>query len=242
MSDERIDELIALAVSGELSAGEQAELDALLEDDESAARELHAAASAAAELQSGGAVEPPAALRARVMDEVAVTEQVAPAMPAAAPGPPGVAPPVSLDAARRRRMLAPLLAAAAAVVVVIGVAAVALQRTTTSDPIAAVLDAEDVQARTLTGEFDGAVTVSYSTRENAMVVEGVVPQVDDSRTYQLWLVDGERATSVGLFRPDTDGKVSVLFDGITPGGAVLGVTEEPAGGSEAPTLPILLSA
>jgi anti-sigma-K factor RskA len=241
MSDERIDELIALAVSGELSAGEQAELDALLEDDESAARELHAAASAAAELQSGGAVEPPAALRARVMDEVAVTEQVAPAMPAAAPGPPGVAPPVSLDAARRRRMLAPLLAAAAAVVV-IGVAAVALQRTTTSDPIAAVLDAEDVQARTLTGEFDGAVTVSYSTRENAMVVEGVVPQVDESRTYQLWLVDGERATSVGLFRPDTDGKVSVLFDGITPGGAVLGVTEEPAGGSEAPTLPILLSA
>jgi hypothetical protein len=47
---------------------------------------------------------------------------------------------------------------------------------------------------------------------------------------------------VGIFRPDTDGSVSERFADADPTGFVLGVTEEPAGGSESPTLPILASA
>ena len=49
------------------------------------------------------------------------------------------------------------------------------------------------------------------------------------------------ATSAGLFRPDGGGVVLERLDGVDPTGFTLGVTEEPAGGSESPTLPILAS-
>jgi anti-sigma-K factor RskA len=112
----------------------------------------------------------------------------------------------------------------------------------TSDPIAAVVDAPDATSRPLTGEIAN-LTVVYSASEGALVVEGDgIPVLDDTVTYQLWLVGDDGATSVGVFRPDSDGTVSALFTDADPTDFVLGVTQEPAGGSDAPTLPILASA
>ena len=111
-----------------------------------------------------------------------------------------------------------------------------------SDPVAVVIDAPDATSRALAGEI-GALTVVYSAGEGALVVEGVgVTVLDDASTYQLWLVGDDGATSVGTFRPEADGTVSERFADADPTGFVLGVTEEPAGGSETPTLPILASA
>ena len=84
--------------------------------------------------------------------------------------------------------------------------------------------------------------MTYSESEDAVVVEGTdVPTIDDTETYQLWLVGDEGITSAGLFRPAVDGSVLERLDGVDPTGFVLGVTQEPAGGSESPTLPILAS-
>lgn len=254
MTSDRIDELIALATLGELSDAEWVELDQAAASDPVVASELAEALSAAAALQHSQAEEPPPLLRSSVLAAIAVTPQDAatPEEPASIPvtasDAPVVAasptPAVSLDGERRRRRFSPVaLAAAAAVALFVagGVVLVAIDDRG-ADPIAAVIEAPDATSRELDGEIQN-LTVVYSPSEGALVVEGDgVPVLDDTATYQLWLVSDDGATSVGIFRPDDDGKVAERFADTDPTGFVLGVTQEPAGGSESPTLPILASA
>jgi anti-sigma-K factor RskA len=234
-NSERIDELIALAALGELSTEARRELDEAALADPTVAVELDQALEAAAALQRPHAEEPPPALRSSVLAAIASTPQDAAAER-------GVA---SLDVERdrRRRRLGPLLAAAAAVLLMIGGVVVVMSGDDgDADPIAAVVEAADATTRGLSGDID-SLSVTFSRSEQALVVEGDgVPVPDQSATYQLWLVSDEGATSVGTFRPDDDGSVEVRFDGVDPTDFVLGVTREPAGGSESPTLPILASA
>lgn len=246
MTSDRIDELIALAALGELSALEQRELDEAVERDPVVAAELDEAITAAALLQRPHAEEPPPALRASVLAAIAATEREelvaggatsAPAQVAAAP----VAPVVSLAAERRKRMRTLLMAAAVVAVFAVGGVALVATGNDSSDPIAAVVDATDATTRSLTGEID--LTVTYSASQDALVVQAAgLPVLTDDLTYQLWLVGDDGATSVGVFRPDADGSVAERFAEVNPSGFVLGVTEEPAGGSESPTLPILATA
>ena len=246
MTSDRIDELIALAALGELSAAERAELDGEARRDPTVAAELDEAVAAAASLQRTHAESPPASLRDSVMAAIAATPQETAAASDAAGGP-GVSsegpPVVSIDAERSRRRGRPMLFAAAAVALfVVGGVVLVATNDSSPDPIAAVLEAPDATTRSLTGEIDN-LTVVYSASEDALVVEGDgLPVLDDTATYQLWLVGDDGATSVGVFRPDADGRVSEWFTERDPTGFVLGVTKEPAGGSESPTLPILASA
>lgn len=248
MTSDRIDELIALAALGELSADEQRELGVAVRNDPLVSAELDEALAAAASLQRPRAEQPPAALRDSVLAAIAsapqeqsIPEDDAP-VGGAAPRADGRV--VSLDAERARRRFRPMLLAAAAVALfaVGGVVLVATNNDNSSDPIAAVIEAPDATTRSLTGEI-AELTVTYSPSEGALVVQGNgVPVLDDSATYQLWLVGDDGATSVGIFRPDADGSIAERFPEADPTGFVLGVTQEPAGGSESPTLPILASA
>ncbi len=230
MTSDRIDELIALAALGELTSEERSELEGAAQSDPLVAAELREALSAAAALQQPHAEEPPPALRTSVLVAIASTPQEQTV--------------VSLESARHRRRFRPAILAAAAAVVLLLVGGVVLVATDDagSDPIAAVVDSADATSRSLVGEI-GSLTVTYSPSLDALVVEGDgVPVLDDTATYQLWLVGDDGATSVGVFRPDSDGTVAEVFGDADPSGLVLGVTEEPAGGSESPTLPILASA
>jgi hypothetical protein len=238
MTSDRIDDLIALAALGELSEPERRELDEAAANDPIVAADLDEALAAAAGVQRRLAEDPPPALRASVLAAIASTPQEPSAHR------PAEAPVVSLHDERQRRRIRPAILAAAAAVALFVAGGVVLLASDddASDPIAAVVEAPDATRRTLEGEID-ALTVVYSESEQALVVEGVgVPVLDDTATYQLWLVGDDGATSVGIFRPDTDGTVSERFADADPTGFVLGVTEEPAGGSESPTLPILASA
>ncbi len=248
MTSDRIDELIALAALGELTAEDERELDTAAQLDPAVANELDEALAAAAAIQRSQGEQPPAALRNSVLAAVASTPQepfvaveVDPAIGAVQrPG----APVVSLDTERSRRRFRPMLLAAAAVALfsVGGVVMVATTNDNPSDQIAAVVDAPDATTRSLAGEIDD-LTVTYSSSEDALVVQGVgLTVLDDSATYQLWLVGEDGATSVGIFRPDADGVVAERFSDADPTGFVFGVTQEPAGGSDVPTLPILASA
>ena len=246
MTSDRIDELIALAALGELSAAERAELDGEARRDPTVAAGLDEAVAAAASLQRTHAENPPTSLRDSVMAAIAATpqESAGVADEGSRLGPSsGASPVVSIEAERSRRRVRPMLFAAAAVAL-FAVGGVVLVATNDSspDPIAAVLEAPDATTRSLTGEIDD-LTVVYSASEDALVVEGDgLPVLDDTATYQLWLVDDDGATSVGVFRPDANGRVAERFAERDPTGFVLGVTQEPAGGSESPTLPILASA
>jgi anti-sigma-K factor RskA len=236
MTSDRIDELIALAALGELSADDQRDLDEAVRRDPAVAGELDEALATAAAIQRPHTEEPPAALRNSVLAAIVSTPQESGVVG-------GSAPVVSFEAERSRRRFRPVLVAAAAVALfVVGGVALVATNGSSSDPIAAVVDAPDAAVRSLDGEIDG-ITVIYSASEAALVVEGDgLAVLDDTATYQLWLVGDDGATSVGTFRPDADGTVSERFGDADPTGFVLGVTLEPAGGSESPTLPTLASA
>ena len=246
MTYERIDDLIALAVLGELSDEERRELDSAAAQDASVARELDEALADAAAIQRTHAEAPPEALRNAVLSAVASTPQQmvvdVTADPVGAVQPP-VAPVVSMEFERSRRRFRPtLLAAAAVALFAVGGVVLVATNDDSSDPIAAVIDATDATTRSLSGEIED-LTVIYSASEGALVVQGTgLTVLDDSSTYQLWLLGPKGATSVGTFRPDADGVVAERFPDADPTAFVLGVTEEPAGGSESPTLPILASA
>ncbi len=254
--NDRLDELIALATLGELTADETTELDALVAADPAAAAELAEALDVAAALQASEMREPPSALRASVLASIASVEQLPadepvgvggrPSVPSgvAATPPAGSFRPTSLADVRRRRRFAPLLAAAAALVLIAigGIVVTTRNNDSPDDPIAAVLDATDVTTRTLDGSLGTTLEVAYSADEGAMVVIGdQVPDIADDETYQIWLVDDTGALPAGTFRPDVSGHVAVRVD-VDPSDFVVGVTLEPSGGSEQPTLPILASA
>lgn len=228
--DDRIDELIALAALGELSHDEERELERAT-GDPTVAAELAEALDTAALLQAATPEDPPAALRASVLGAIDDVPQERPA-PAEV---------VDLGE-RRRRRYAVLGAVAAALILVVG-GLVAVNAGGDDDPIDAIVEADDAVTRVLEGELDGDLSVVHSPSANAIVVEGSgMTTMASNRTLQLWLVSDDGARSIGLFRPDEDGTVSERLDDVDPTGFVLGVTEEPAEGSETPTLPILASA
>ncbi len=149
----------------------------------------------------------------------------------------------SIGSARSRRRIGPWIAAAAAAVVVVVGAVVVLSGDGddpgVADEIAAVIDADDAVARSLSGDI-GAIEVVFSAERDALVLtgDGIEPLPEGS-TYQAWLVADGAPASVGTFAPDAEGTIALRADGVDPTGAVVAVTVEPAGGSEQPTMPIV---
>ncbi|MDN3243663.1 anti-sigma factor [Glycomyces tritici] len=184
--------------------------------------------------------EPPAALRERVLAEVRRTRQEAPLVsePEAAPRP----------ARRVRRLRLPRLrlavgaAALAAVAAFAGVFAtwtvMRPQEPPTADRMTAVLEAPDAEVAVREAEGGGRVTVvaSESLDEAVVVVSGLAP-VDDDHSYQVWLVDEAGQESAGVMDAG-DSSATMWIEGLGDTD-VIGVTEEPAGGSATPTLPMV---
>lgn len=95
-----------------------------------------------------------------------------------------------------------------------------------------LLSASDVRTDTVDMGDDAGMTVVSSMSEQMFQVRAHgSPSVPDDRVMQLWLIDDTGAHSVGFL---ADGAVTV--DGSEfASGALVGVTEEPVGGSEQPT-------
>lgn len=149
-------------------------------------------------------------------------------------------------AARRRWFQRPgaILASAAAAVLLIAGAVVGLNWTGTAGwgaqrEVQAIASADDAQTATVETTVGGEVTVVWSEElgRSAILAEGL-PTVGDDETYELWYIDasGEElaATPAGLFDPD-GGAAYVVLDGEFEPGLLIGITVEPAGGSDAPT-------
>jgi anti-sigma-K factor RskA len=239
-------------------------LDAL-DDDERTLFELHLPqcavcsaevaelSEAAVKLSTGVSMYPPRAMKDAVMASIAQVEQLPP-LPAVSSeaavssmaGPSVAGPSVSAQpiaaVARPAFGRRSLLALAAALVIVAGAGGIAVDQyrknSATQDAneqIAAVLAQPD--ARTVRGALTGggaATVVASPGRDAAVVVLSGLPALPSKKTYQLWLIDSSKAAhSVGLA---SSSQTKILAGGVT-GKVAFGVTVEPEGGSQQPTMP-----
>jgi DNA-directed RNA polymerase specialized sigma24 family protein len=196
-------------------------------------------------LAFAAAAEPPPELRERVLAAVSQTRQL----------PPEAAPQRRFRVSPVRipwRIWLPRLATATAVLAIVAVVVlgIALSSTrqqlnserTQSRAIAAVLAAPDV--RTVTGPVHGGgratVVMSAAKRELVVSTIGLAP-LPPGRVYELWLIRPAAIRRAGLVPVAVSGPTAPVLAAGLVAGDKLGMTVEPAGGTNQPTTtPILL--
>lgn len=218
-----------------------------LDDDERARFEEHLAVcpdcqaevaslrEAAARLPETTSTPPPPALRDRLLADIA---KVRPLPPLTTAGPEPTAAP---SPAGRRRRLPMLLAAAAAAAVVGGGAVVAwepwapdsgTQQLTAAERVLAADDAQRVEHEFRDGAT--ATVVRSVSLGQAVIVTADMPAAPAGKVYQLWLQDDTGTMQpAGLMPAKAD--QTVLLEGDAATAQAVGITVEPAGGSERPT-------
>lgn len=235
--------LIGAWVLGAVDEEERALVEAHLAAFPSCAREAVELREAIARLAQMTLDEPPPRLRNRVLAAARRTRQDV------QPG--HASEPSELTARRVRRLGRPprlheAFAAAAlgvAIAVAGGVLAWSLTPSpapdvTRTDQVGAVVEAEDATVDTVTAAGGGQVTVvSSAALDQAVVIVDGLPSVGEDRSYQLWLVDPGGPVSAGVMEAG-DSSATMLVEDIA-GADAFGVTDEPAGGSEVPTLPMV---
>ena len=196
--------------------------------------------AAATELTSLTLTSPPASLRAAILEDIS---DVRPLPPLVAPdeAPPA---PTSLESKRAERMRrAPLRqwlagVAAAAVLATGGLVWHPWVSDTGTIQLTAmdqVLQAKDAQ-RFVKKVGDATATIVRSpSLKKAVIVTANMPAAPEGKVYELWLQQGESMIRAGLM-PAGDAN-TVLLEGDAASASAVGITVEPAGGSETPTLP-----
>ena len=148
-----------------------------------------------------------------------------------------------VDIFRRRRVAFRVLtvAASAVAIALVAVGAVFLSNRDADDHLAdplmsCVLTAPDrATPEPLAGSV-GEVAVTVSTACGAALVElSKIPPAPEGSTYQLWVMAGEGARSVGTMEPDDEGNMPDTVAQLQDGDDTIGVTVEPDGGSAGPT-------
>lgn len=210
-------------------------------------REVAEFSETTAALSEGLSVEPPPALRDQLLDEIAATPQDE-EPPGSGNSPDQSAPSVGrmdqLAARRSRRRVSRrwLVAGAAAAAIAVGAVVVSQWPEDAADPrIAAVqevLDASDAVHSTTTVDNTTITVVTASSLERAVLLTEDLAEAPEGSDYQMWFVhDDGTAVSAGLMPRDTDSGDSseVVLEGDPEGATAVGITLEPAGGSEQPT-------
>jgi anti-sigma-K factor RskA len=222
-----------------LTDDEQADFEKHLTQCPSCAQEVRGLRETAARLAMATAVTPPPDMRSRVLAAAPRTRQL----------PPGRNPLARAGERTGLRRLSPsragltagVLAAAAAVAFLLLAWASASrqlhQAQASNSAIAAVLAAPDARIESVPATVGGTVTAVLSVREHeAVITTANVPSLSEASVYQLWVMTSSgAATSAGLLKVTSSGSAApVLASGVLPGDR-LGITVEPAGGTQQPT-------
>ncbi|MDV5145077.1 anti-sigma factor [Streptomyces sp. SBC-4] len=226
---------------GALSDEERQAYERHMADCASCAREVAELSETAARLGLAASAPVPPSLQENVLREIAVVRQ----LPRAAAAPVRAAPPRG----RARRGLLWALAASIASAVLLGGTAVVqynlaqdAERETqraeeAAGAVAAVLAAPDARltATVLPQGATGTVVVSRSL-DQAVFTASDLAEPPSGKVYQLWFDDRGTMRPAGLIDPEhTTG--ATLMDGPVDGATGMGITVEPAGGSDRPTSP-----
>lgn len=252
LSEGRLLEWAELYALNALPQNERRAVDAALEEaDPAVRREFLQRVWDARETLAGGyraEEQPPGDLFEKILSRLP-QQEAGQARQARDPGAGSTPQPVDEVAARRSRRSvlrsAPgrwILAGAAAAAIVVG--GVAVGSNLGPDSVREeVLQASDVQQRTIDLPTGGTAEVATSAGENAAVVTlSGLPAPPEGSVYQMWRVpsDGSEPVSVGTMTGEevSGAKATELTD-IDPYSAVA-VTVEPDGGSPTPTMPVVL--
>jgi anti-sigma-K factor RskA len=215
-----------------LSPNESVRFEDHLADCDSCVQEVRGFKETSARLAAATAQAPPAELRARVLEEVARTRQLAPA-------------PERLPEPRVRRawpwMLGLALAACVAAIIALGAVVLDQGRQvdelrTNEQRIAAVISAPDAVSTSAEPMEGVSVTVVHSEGLGNLVFSA--HGLDDlhDEDYQLWLTrDDGSVYSAGVLSVDDAGFVLPVLAEPDEGTEGVAVTVEPEGGSEQPT-------
>jgi anti-sigma-K factor RskA len=188
-------------------------------------------------------VTPPPGLRARLLDAIELTPQLAAETGSDPMTAPEAASPSSMPVGdhtvprrrRRRRRPMALLALAAAAVVLFG-GGFLVQRTLLEPQSEYIQIIQATDARSVTAKVHGGgiATVAWSRSEHrtAVTLNGVT--TPSGKVLQLWTVHNGIATSAGLYQPMAGQRYSVI-SGTPNAGEAFAVTVEPDGGSAQPT-------
>ena len=231
MTDPDVHTLTGPYVLDALPSDERARFEAHLTECTFCTTEVAELRQAAVKLATQVSTPPPPGLKANVMAAIEDVRQLPPQVPAAAPT-------AKAQRFSRRSVLA-LAAAALAVAAAGGVAIDQYQDRSAAEranqQLAAVLAQPDARTVHGTVEGGGQATVVLSTKaDKSVVVLRDLPKLPKNRIWQLWMMDPtNKATSIGLSTGDT----TQLVNGSTTGMATFGLTIEPPGGSQTPTLP-----
>ncbi len=246
------DELMTAAGAyalGALAEPEKAEFEALMAGSEQLRAEVTELMDTAVELGlSVAPVDPPPAMRARVLDAVATTPQLEAESRSSSERServetPGRETPAELKArVRWRTPLARLGAVAAAVALIVGLGFTvrfgiqAQADLATASQVNEIKAADDYQRESVDIAGGGTATLVWSValQRSALIVDGLAGLPAGS-TYEPWYIDASGATPAGTFDVGDDGKRTVVLAGDMGLGDTVGVTVEPAGGSTSPT-------
>jgi anti-sigma factor RsiW len=188
---------------------------------------------AAALLSLTTPVEPPPALRDRVLNDITSVRPLPPVVPEDARA--------AAAAPRPSRRLRTLVAAAAVAVLAGGGATIAWEAardgsTEVAQPSATqrVLQAPDAERVTqrLAGGAKATLVRSRSMNQAVLLTENM-PAPPDGKVYELWLQDARRGMLPAGLMPD--GASTVLLSGDAADAVGAGITVEPQGGSHVPT-------
>ena len=188
-------------------------------------------------------VDPPPALRARLLEEIGVTPQLSPVAPrpAAEPGPLPRSGDGVTRVARRRTVRPALLLALAAVAVLLFGGGLLVDRFVLAPGVSGATEfarltaAADVRRSEAPVAGGGSATVYSSKRldESAVVLNGVAEPRD--RSLQIWrVVGGTTMVDSGLYTPVGSAPYRLVKGALAPGEG-FAVTVEPPGGSKQPT-------
>jgi anti-sigma-K factor RskA len=205
--------------------------------------EVDSLREAAATLPEITLVEPPPALRDRLLAEIATVRPLPPVVePTQVPAQEAASHAQVIPMESRRRRFRPAMAAAAAVVALIGGGIVATQPwqddSSTQQPQLTAADRvlQDPDAQHVLKEFpDGATaTVVRSEAEGkAVLLTKKMPPAPSGKVYELWLQKDGVMVPAGTM-PDAADQ-TVLLEGDASGATAVGITVEPDGGSKKPT-------
>lgn len=198
-------------------------------------------------------VVPPAALKERVMARIATVRPLPPLVDEldddaddAAVGDGGVVAPISPWRQWWPRVALGAAAAMAAVAVFLGAQLAGVRDDLAASQAIGAQMSELVAApdfevvRATESGSSGTVVMARSLDTAVVLADGMEPAPDD-HTYQLWYVEGGTMRSAGLLGTTDEGRLGPFTASGLDTASALGITVEPAGGSEQPTTdPVML--
>ncbi|WP_433256334.1 anti-sigma factor [Streptosporangium sp. CA-135522] len=211
---------------------------------EACAVEVRGLSETAARLATGAAEEPPAALRARVMARIAEVRQEPPLLDVRVEPRLGAVVRPLPRSSWRGRAVAGLAAVTSAAAVALGVVAVDAQRERDAlQQIVTVIAAPDSRTVSHPVSSGGTGTMVMSPSRGKMVFTARgLPPLPASQVYELWLMGPDGARPAGLLERGAGGVTLPIMATPLRGDARVGLTVEPAGGSDQPTTtPIMVA-